>query len=128
MLKNMAVLVSSNRKSIINWTRKRGGNVNFFNIACYWNFRNSFALEQSVPYVGESRATVYLEQLILVENLKKIGHLDLAFIARTNFITLTYLKQLGFLDESQLISEINIARDVIWPRIKDRYTLEPAQV
>lgn len=92
------------------------------------NFRNSFALEQSVPYVGESRATVYLEQLILVENLKKIGHLDLAFIARINFITLTYLKQLGFLDESQLISEINIARDVIWPRIKDRYTLEPAQV
>jgi len=88
------------------------------------NFRNSFALEQNVPYIGESRATVYLEQLLLVQNLQKIGHLDLAFIARTNFITLTYLKQLGFLDESQLISEVNVARDVIWPRIKDRFVLK----
>lgn len=88
------------------------------------NFRNSFALEQSIPYVGESRATVYLEQLLLVENLKKIGHLDLAFIARTNFTTLTYLKQLGFLDESKLIAETNVARDVIWPRIKARYQLD----
>lgn len=91
------------------------------------NFRNSFALEKSVPYIGESRAAVYLEQLLLIEALKKIGHVDLAFIARTNFTTLTYLKQLGFLDESQLISEINIARDVIWPRIKSRFALQTPQ-
>ena len=89
-------------------------------------FRNSFALEKSVPYIGESRAAVYLEQLLLIEELKKIGHLDLAFIARTNFVTLTYLKQLGFLDESKLISEINIARDVIWPRIKGRFAYNSA--
>ncbi len=87
------------------------------------NFRNSFALEQRTPYLGESRAAVYLEQMMLVENLKKIGHLDLAFIARTNFVTLTYLKRLGFLDESKLISEQNIARDVIWPQIKNRFAL-----
>lgn len=87
------------------------------------NFRNSFALEQNTPYLGESRAAVYLEQMMLIETLKRVGHLDLAFIARTNFVTLTYLKILGFLDEPKLISEKNIAGDVIWPRIRGRFSL-----
>jgi|WetSurMetagenome_2_1015567.scaffolds.fasta_scaffold05184_1 hypothetical protein len=85
-------------------------------------FRDSEDLGIKSPLLTTSKDTVYLEQSILLEKLKKEGMEKYAFMNGANLKTLITLSEIGLLDLEKIKAPDYYALE-IWNRLKSNYVL-----
>jgi hypothetical protein len=86
-------------------------------------FTSSDKFNQSGPYLTKSKDTVYAEQIIVMEKLRKSGLEKCAFVSGVNLDTLSTLIEIGLIDLDKIEKpNLDFIRE-IWEREKHRYQL-----
>lgn len=87
-------------------------------------FRVGDNLDRSGPYLTKSKDTVYAEQIIVMEKLRKNGLENCAFIKGVNLDTLATLMEMGLIDLADVKKpNLDFIRKV-WEEKKSSYKLE----